>query len=366
MHSAGEAAQKADTLHAQKGATQPIQGSPPQNPVRGTAPTRELAGAPKPAPAQTPVVAPNSAPGGAGPESPEVVASESGGYQLNPARPGASGASDKPGDGRARLPPPPVPSSPIGMLGLGGAPTPNGVNLNLTPQAVVAVVGEDRLNRERMADGERRKSAHRGSWQASNFERWRAAIENYVSSVKLGNTTALNSARSPFATYLNTIHNKIHPIFAEDFLGSLDLLPGTQPINDQTIFTSLEIVLDRDDGRVVKMGVVHTSGITGFDIGALDSVQRAQPFGKPPKAIVSADGNVYLHWEFHRDPVFACSTINARPFMLNTPPPSEPTPPQMPSPTFPGDPREQQAPPSPSRHGFLGPELRLQGSPTPG
>src|SRR5215471_14104851 len=360
-HAPGEAARKTDSLHAQKGTTEPIPGSPPQNPVRGTAPSRELAGAPRPAPAETPPVAPAPAPGSAGPAEQEVVASETGGYHLNPAREGATGASEKPGDGRARLPPPPVPSSPIGMLGLGGAPTPNGINLNLTPQAVVAVVGEDKLNRERMADGERRKSAHRGAWQSSNFEHWPAATENYVSSVKLGNQTALNAARSPFGTYLVTVHNRIHPIFAEDFLGSLDALPSNSPLNDQTIFTRLEIVLDRDDGHVIRMGVVKTSGITAFDIAALDSVQRASPFGKPPKAIVSPYGNVYFHWEFHRDPVFACSTINARPFIINSPPPSEPNQPQVPNPTFPRDPREQQGPPAPSRHGsFEQPVLRTR------
>src|SRR5206468_12259008 len=119
------------------------------------------------------------------------------------------------------------------------------------------------------------------------------------------------------------------------------------------------VVRDRDDGHVVKMGVTRTSGITPFDIAALDSVQRASPFGKPPKAIESPDGNVYFHWEFHRDPVFACSTINARPYLLNTPPPSEPTEPKTPAPPFPGgDPREQQSPPSQgSRQGFIGPTL---------
>ena len=68
-----------------------------------------------------------------------------------------------------------------------------------------------------------------------------------------------------------------------------------------------------------KMGIVKTSGITAFDIAALDAVDRAQPFGPAPGAIVSPDGNVYLHWEFHRDEVFACSTQGARPFILNTP-----------------------------------------------
>jgi hypothetical protein len=284
-------------------------------------------------------------PGGVGPASPEVVASEQGGYRLDPARPGNDGATKKPGPGTSKLPAPePTATSRLSMLGLGGLPTPGGVNLNLNQQGVIAAVGQDQLTRERMADGERRKSAHRGSWQASGFERWRAAIENYVAAVKPGNQTALNTARVPFATYLNTIHNRIHPIFADDFLGSLDGLPAGHPMNEPTLVTRLEIVLDRDDGRVVKMGVVRTSGVTAFDIAALDSVQRASPFGKPPGAIVSPDGNVYFHWEFHRDPIYACSTMNARPFLLNVPPPAEPRPSPPPPSILPGDPREHGAP----------------------
>jgi hypothetical protein len=224
------------------------------------------------------------------------------------------------------------------------------VNLNLNQTGVVAAVGVDQLRKEREADGERRKSEHRGSWTASNFERWRNAIENYVSSVKPGNQTALNAAAVPFASYLNTIHNRIHPLFADSFLGSLDNLPKTDPLNNPKLITRLEIVVSPKNGHVVKMGIVRTSGITAFDIAALDSVHRAQPFGPAPTAIVSTDGNVYLHWEFHRDEVFACSTMHARPFMLNTPPkgPAQPEPPGQPpgkSPT-----QERGAPPPVNVH----------------
>jgi hypothetical protein len=340
-HAPGEGASTPETERAQKTAATQGDGNSVKSPAPGLEPSPKLAGTPAPRPSPAVPVPPS---GGAGPAAPEMVTSQNGGYHLDPARPGVNGMSNKAGEGQARLPAP-VPSSPLGMLGLGGTPTPSGVNLNLTPESVVAVVGQDRLTKERMADGERRRSAHRGSWQNSSFERWRAAIENYVSSVKPGNQTALNAARSPFGTYLVTIHNRIHPIFAEDFLGSLDGLPSNHPMNHLGLVTRLEIVLDRDDGHLIKMGVVRTSGITAFDIAALDSVQRASPYGKPPKAIVSPDGNVYFHWEFHRDPVFACSTINARPFLLNTPaPPADPGP-KGPSPPFPGgDPREQQSP----------------------
>jgi hypothetical protein len=132
-------------------------------------------------------------------------------------------------------------------------------------------------------------------------------------------------------------------------------------MNDPKIVTRLEIVVSPKEGRIVKMGVVKTSGITAFDIAALDSVHRAQPFGPAPSAIVSPDGNVYLHWEFHRDEVFACSTMHARPFMLNTPAKPTGPDPQPPGPGPKSPSQERGAPPpvniNESREGALPPRI---------
>ncbi len=208
------------------------------------------------------------------------------------------------------------------LPGLGQSAAPGQINTNLNEAQVASIVGSDNLRKLREADGERRKSEHRGAWASSNFDRWKSAIENYVSSVKPGNQTALNTAQVPFASYLNGMHNRIHPIFADAFLESLDGLPPGHPMNDQHLVTRLEIVLTKE-GHLRKMGIVKTSGLTAFDIAALDAIDRAQPFGPAPSAIVSPDGNVYLHWEFHRDEVYACSTQGARPFILNTPGPTK-------------------------------------------
>jgi TonB family protein len=263
-------------------------------------------------------------------------------------RPGAGpGSATDQGQGQNREKPDAPKPGTTQWLGLGGKPGPGQVNLNLTQQGVVAVVGADELRKEREADGERRRSEHRGSWTASNFERWRSAIENYVSSVKNGNQTALNTAAVPFASYLNGMHNRIHPIFADNFLGSLDALPKNHPMNDPKVFTRLEIVVTKD-GHLVKMGIIKTSGITAFDIAALDSVNRAQPFGPAPGAIVSPDGNVYLHWEFHRDEVYACSTMNARPFLLANPPKQNEPPP--PAPGKPPSPSQERGVPPMNTH----------------
>lgn len=235
------------------------------------------------------------------------------------------------------------PDRPLDFLGLGAeGRTERGVNLNLTPGTALAAIGQDQLAREIRADGERRRSKHQGSWKAVGIERWRPAIENYVATVKLGNQTALNTAAAPFATYLNRIHNRLHPIFAVNYLGFLDGLPGSAGLHDKDMKTNLEIVLSQSNGSIVKMGVTRTSGVTAFDISALESVQRASPFGAPPPSIVSPDGNVYLHWEFHRNPLFACSTYFARPYIIKVP--QKTAPPRNDPPAGPFGPEEEPPP----------------------
>jgi len=304
-----------------------------------------------PSPMTSKETPPQLAPGAQPAPAPEIVESPNGASWFTPVRPGSHAQKDPIAGttNQQKKTANPSAQQPTKWLGLGGNPGPGQVNLNLTNKGVVAVVGSDQLRKEREADGERRKSEHRGSWTASNFERWKNAIENYVSSVKPGNQTALNTAAVPFASYLNTIHNRIHPLFADSFLGSLDNLPKTHPLNSPRLITKLEIVVSPKEGRIVKMGIVRTSGITAFDIAALDAVHRAQPFGPAPGAIVSPDGNVYLHWEFHRDEVFACSTMHARPFMLNAPPKAPTEEPQPPAPA-PRGPNERGAPPPVNLH----------------
>lgn len=241
------------------------------------------------------------------------------------------------------------PDRPLDFLGLGAkGRTELGVNLNLTPGTALAAIGQDQLAREIQADGERRRSQHQGSWKAVGIERWRPAIENYVASVKLGNQTALNTAAVPFATYLNHIHNRLHPIFAGSYLSFLDGLPGSAGLRDNEMATNLEIVLSQANGSIVKMGVTRTSGVTAFDISALDAVQRASPFGAPPPSIVSPDGNVYLHWEFHRNPLLACSTYFARPYIIKAPQKSAP--PANEPPGGPFGPEEGGSPPAKQGH----------------
>ena len=253
------------------------------------------------------------------PGSPETHASPDGSWGIPGQRDPTEAQPEKKAR-KKRLPPASKGGAYGDMFGLGGQrPTANGVNLNLNFDNALDPAGKKQVAELKRADGERRLSQHRKSWEGLGLKRWRHAIENYVAQVKVGNQTALNTAKSPFRGYLWRMHNRIHPVFAMDFLPTLDRLGETHPMNQMERFARMEIVLNRKTGAIDKLGIIQTSGVTAFDVGALESVYAAAPFGKPPSEIISHDGKVYLHWEFYRMPQRACSNQFAFPYLLQSP-----------------------------------------------
>ncbi|HEY4122289.1 MAG TPA: TonB C-terminal domain-containing protein [Byssovorax sp.] len=266
---------------------------------------------------------PRTSPGGAGPTSPEMATADRG-WRADPAAPGGDGSSARAGRRdrcpsglpreNGRCPPFNVPIH-VGSIGLGGTGTPGGPNTNLNQAGVVAAVGDEKLRQEREADGASRRGEHAGRALAGyDFKKYRAAIENYDPSVKPGDRTSLNAAAVPFAGYVNQIHNKIHPFFAERELDAMDRT-GDKGVADQNMYAVAEIVLNPENGRIVRRGIVKSSGSTMYDIVVLKSIDSSAPYGKAPDIIVSPDGKVYLHWEFHRNREDACTTRNAYPIM---------------------------------------------------
>jgi TonB family protein len=146
-------------------------------------------------------------------------------------------------------------------------------------------------------------------------ERWTSALDGYVPVVAKGNQRQLVALRA-FAVYVNGMHQHMHPLFAEGFLmKELEPLGHGDPRNDVRLITRVEIVVGAD-GQIAKMGVVKSSGVVGFDVGVLESVHASAPFAPVPPELLSSDGRLYVHWDFHRDPVISCSTINAMPYRL--------------------------------------------------
>lgn len=235
----------------------------------------------------------------------------------------------RPHQDRELLEPKPAPLSPQGTLAIRQRPPrrpkPSAsrataraaprrrLRLRLTPQDA------DRVFGAQWAAEWKARNRRRGS-RGPKSQRWKriqAALENYVPEVREGNQTALKTRAHPYAAYIAAMHRKIHPLWGDGFLVDLDRMPAHDKFNDWSRFTKLELVLD-NQGRVIKAGVVKPSGFLPFDVAALDVVFQAAPFGPPPRAILSYDGRVYLHWRFHRDQR-QCGTFGVDPFILAGP-----------------------------------------------
>ena len=142
--------------------------------------------------------------------------------------------------------------------------------------------------------------------------------DGYEPVVRVGNTTSLNAVRVPFAAYINAVHARIHPLFAEA-VTSFNQRPPKGFVGGDLV-TRVEIVIEQKTGKIVRLGVFKSSGVTAFDAVVLETFRRAQPLPAAPEAIASPDGNVYLHWDLQRDPFDACSSRNASPFLLKKAP----------------------------------------------
>jgi hypothetical protein len=263
---------------------------------------------------------------GKGPKSAEPIATEAGdaahgGSWSISADPGGDGKPEQTGRkgrravaGRAKR---------AGIPGL-GAPAALPQRYSINAYGLVDALGSNHLKQEQVKARNTRLRRHRGSFKANTFEEYRAAIENYDPTVKPGNQTSLNSAKVPFASYINMMHNRIHPIFADGFLGSLKNLGPDDKLSNMKLSAHMELVMDGETGVVTRAGIVRGSGVTAFDVAAISSSKSAGPFGKAPEAIVSPDGNVYVHWEFYRDPYYACTSKFARPYLIKGGPKKSP------------------------------------------
>ena len=204
-----------------------------------------------------------------------------------------------------------------GSRGAEGGP---GARLRLTRRQYESVFGTDAEAAAAVAKAERSK--RKGKF-AERRERVRSALENFITEVKPGNQTALNTRAAPFAQFITRMHRKIHELWAFGFMTGLDNKPASLPLNNPALLAKLEIVLD-GQGNVDRVAVVRSSGLTIYDSAAIDVVYSAAPYPTPPPTILSGNGKVYIHWSFHRNEE-ACGTAGVDYFILNNGPKSNET-----------------------------------------
>ncbi len=150
------------------------------------------------------------------------------------------------------------------------------------------------------------------------MDQWRTRIAESKPIVSAGDPSSTPPRATDWATYLDGIHAKIHHVFTDSFMASLDSLGKEHPINkNPELYAEVELVIDGATGKLASERIIHASGIRLFDAGVLASIAKAFPASPAPESIMSNDGRVYVHWQLHRNPDHACSTWFARGLKLN-------------------------------------------------
>jgi TonB family protein len=158
-------------------------------------------------------------------------------------------------------------------------------------------------------------STHMGRALSRRMSQVRSSLENFIPDVKPGTKTVLNARKAPFAAFIARVHRQIHKYWGFGALEDWDALPASSPFNNESLATTLEIVLNQD-GTVGKITVVKASGYLAYDAAAIDAVFAAGPFPEPPSEILSSNGKVYFHWNFARDGR-ACGTEGVEYYILD-------------------------------------------------
>ena len=188
-------------------------------------------------------------------------------------------------------------------------------SLRLSSQQYEYVFGDDAEAAARFAQTEKSRKQGRFSKRMAQVK---SALENFIPEVRPGNQTELNTRAAPFAAFIARMHRSIHEYWGFGFLEDLSSKSMSDPMNNKELVTRLEIVL-AGDGTIDSVKVIQPSGLTSFDVAAVDVVYTAGPFPEPPAAIRSRNGKIYVHWSFHRDER-QCATSHTDYYILDNPP----------------------------------------------
>jgi len=176
----------------------------------------------------------------------------------------------------------------------------------------------ERSEQERREYQQQSQAKRRGGLKFGSFTgKVRAALNDNSSWVAAGQQEPLGPRKRTFRAYMYAVHETIHHLFADSFLGSLTSLDPDDPLNNFDLMAKLEFEVMKT-GAINDIHVVRSSGNTVFDAAAVDSIYRSGPFPPPPVEILSWNERVYMRWGFYRNNR-KCGLFNAEPYILRAP-----------------------------------------------
>jgi protein TonB len=148
------------------------------------------------------------------------------------------------------------------------------------------------------AAAEEYASAKKGQRSGDPTGRAVSSTNDYLEEVPLGDLTELNTTEYKFYGFYHRIRQKLEQFWGRSIQETAEglLRNGRNLAAGEDHITSLRITLS-EDGEVLHVEVMGTSGVKELDDAAIESFNQAGPFPNPPKEMVSG-GQVILEWGF--------------------------------------------------------------------
>ncbi|MBI2605450.1 MAG: energy transducer TonB [Deltaproteobacteria bacterium] len=127
----------------------------------------------------------------------------------------------------------------------------------------------------------------------------RAATNDYLSEVKEGAQTLLNTREFAFFSYYQRVRHQLEQFWEPKLQERLEkmLNRGRMLASDRDHNTKLLVVMN-SAGEITRILVESTSGLVDLDEVAIEAFNKAGPFPNPPAGMIERDGSVKIEWEF--------------------------------------------------------------------
>ncbi|HMQ10581.1 MAG TPA: TonB family protein [Oligoflexia bacterium] len=125
-----------------------------------------------------------------------------------------------------------------------------------------------------------------------NQESTQNAPQNYLPDIDIGNETLLNAQKFKYASFFIRMKQQLENVW------SPRPIVFQQNLNGKFYSTKLSIRLDQN-GYLLSVKIVDSSGSPFLDEEAIRSVQKAAPFMNPPSQLLDQNQQLYIpSWSF--------------------------------------------------------------------
>jgi TonB family protein len=121
----------------------------------------------------------------------------------------------------------------------------------------------------------------------------------YIKGLREGEVSALNTKEFIFYSYYERVRQQLdqawQPRLREEILKIYRL--GRKLAHDTDYITRTVVTLN-DQGEVVRVRMVGSSGTIDLDQIAIDALNRAGPYPNPPQGLINSSRQVEIRWDF--------------------------------------------------------------------